>query len=199
MGIMAAIALALAQPAAQSTPQRFELRVVVYDYAGVPKEVLEQAQHNVSGLFGSMGVDAVWLNVQEFTNQIPGDPAARRAYVASVSQVKLVSPAMHRKLGLKNSDLGAANSATRSAWISVQNVRMAAKQARVNWGDALGYVIAHEIGHLLLPAGSHSGTGIMREHLEPQLVLLNRLAFLSEEASLIRAALAAVGTTAGSR
>jgi hypothetical protein len=100
---------------------------------------------------------------------------------------------------LKNSDLGAANSATRSAWISVQNVRMAAKQARVNWGDALGYVIAHEIGHLLLPAGSHSGTGIMREHLEPQLVLLNRLAFLSEEASLIRAALAAVGTTAGSR
>jgi len=33
---------------------------------------------------------------------------------------------------------------------------------RLDAEDVLTYFIAHEIGHLLLPAGSHTATGIMR-------------------------------------
>lgn len=30
----------------------------------------------------------------------------------------------------------------------------------------LGRIVAHEVGHLLLPDGSHSKTGIMRERMD---------------------------------
>jgi hypothetical protein len=191
---------ALAMRAAgQTPPERFPMPVVVYDDAGVSPTALEPARQIVSGLFGHIGVDAVWLTVEEFTRQMPREPAGRRAFVAAVLQIKLVTPAMHQKLRLKTRALGTAIAATRSAWISVENVRASAQQSGVELSDALGCVIAHEIGHLLLPPGSHSGTGLMGEYLEPQNILHNRLSFLPEEAMLIRATLSARRTTVTAR
>jgi len=59
--------------------------------------------------------------------------------------------------------------------------------------DLLGYCIAHEIGHLLLPPGSHSPSGIMRARWRGddfKLIATGRLLFTAEQAKLIRQAAA---------
>ena len=50
----------------------------------------------------------------------------------------------------------------RIAYVFYDRVRTIAQKAHQVDGDPLGIVIAHEIGHLLLPYGSHSDTGLMR-------------------------------------
>jgi hypothetical protein len=52
----------------------------------------------------------------------------------------------------------------------------------------LGRVIAHELGHVLLPPNSHSLNGIMRGNID--LARENPDRFTSEQALMIRASLA---------
>jgi hypothetical protein len=53
----------------------------------------------------------------------------------------------------------------------------------------LGYAIAHELGHLLLPPNSHSVGGIMRASLDMKLAAAQRLRFTGDQGRLIVAAL----------
>lgn len=189
--LLASLWLGFPLPAgAQSQPQRLPMRVVIYNDAGVASPVLEGAQRVVSSVFGGIGVDAVWMDPAGLTREMPNHPAQRRAFVASFIQVKLVSAAMFKGLGLKENAMGAANSGTCCAWISIAKVQQSADLARMDLGDALGYVMAHEIGHLLLPANSHSVNGLMQAHIDPELVSHDRLAFHPREVALIRATLA---------
>lgn len=53
----------------------------------------------------------------------------------------------------------------------------------------LGYVMAHELGHLLLGRGAHSFTGIMRGGWDRHQILsveMSSLRFTNEQARLIR-------------
>jgi uncharacterized protein YqgC (DUF456 family) len=55
-------------------------------------------------------------------------------------------------------------------------------------GLILGHVIAHEIGHLLLPYNSHAQTGLMRGGRDTQQAMraaTGALTFTSKEAALI--------------
>jgi len=63
---------------------------------------------------------------------------------------------------------------------------------RVRRKCVLGHALAHEIGHLLLPVGSHSQAGIMRERLSSEdwrAAEMGRLLFAKKEAKAMRAGL----------
>src|SRR5438046_10681618 len=49
----------------------------------------------------------------------------------------------------------------------------------------LGYAIAHEIGHLLLPPHSHSMSGVMRATIDIDLAARKRLRFTREQGEII--------------
>jgi len=185
----AALWLGLAQPALAQAAG-LPLRIVVYDYANVPPDVLARAQTVVSRTFAEIGIDAQWMDVASFTWAMPAEPAARRTFVASVVQVNVIPPAMHKVLGRKGSVLGGAGSSTRRVWIAFARIEQSAALAKADLGDVLGAVIAHETGHVLMPEGSHAVSGLMQHRIDPALIAQNRLSFLSEEATLIRAALA---------
>ena len=53
-------------------------------------------------------------------------------------------------------------------------------------------MIAHEIGHLLLPPGGHSAGGIMNATLDPHLAVRGVLRFSSTEVTAVRARIAAL-------
>lgn len=186
---LAGIWLGLAMPAG-AQPERPHINVVVYNFANVPPAVLDGAQRVVSRIFAAIDVDVAWSDVEGFGRAMPGDSAGRRAFIGSVIQVRLVSPAMHTKLRLKRTVLGAANPDARLALISPETIEHSARAEGIDVIDALGYVIAHEIGHVLLPDKPHAVTGLMRKEIDVQLVAHNRLSFLADEATLIRAALA---------
>ena len=109
----AALSVGPSTPAA-AKGARLAMRVVVYDYAQVRPDLLAQAKMVVSSIFGAIDVDAVWMEVAEFTREMPSENAARRAFVDSVVQVNVISPDMHKMLGRKSSVLGGAGSRTQS-------------------------------------------------------------------------------------
>ena len=53
-------------------------------------------------------------------------------------------------------------------------------------GCRLGHVIAHEIGHLLLPTRAHSPSGIMKAGLDGERAAQGALFFTREQARQIR-------------
>lgn len=61
-------------------------------------------------------------------------------------------------------------------------------------GLILGHVIAHEIGHLLLPLGAHSAAGIMSPRIDKgdfRKALGGNLLFSQEQSELMRTAISA--------
>ena len=167
-GTMAvALWLGPAQPAG-AQDERLPMRIVVYDRAQVPPDVLAQAKTVVSRVFGEIGVDAAWMDVAGFTREMPSENAARQAFVHSVVQVNVISPDMHKMLGRKNSVLGGAGSGTRRIWIAFARIQQSARLAQADVSDVLGYVIAHEIGHVLMPAGQHALTGLMQHGVDSE-------------------------------
>ena len=165
------------------------MQVLVHREVDVPSETLEGAQRFVSKVFDEMSVTVTWMEEAEFVGSMPIYPAERRAFVSRILQLRLISRARHKAMGLPKQALGMAVASARFAWISFDRVLDSARRARIDPGEALGYVMAHELGHLLLPVHSHSVNGLMREDLDPLLITLNRFHFLDEEAAYIRTTL----------
>jgi hypothetical protein len=88
-----------------------------------------------------------------------------------------------------------ANSAGKYADVFFEHVeQLREEKPGVNLGTILGYVMAHEIGHLLLGSNSHSRSGIMQgEWHGDQLrsIALGELLFTAEQAERMRERVAA--------
>jgi hypothetical protein len=162
------------------------LRIVVYDYTDAEPAIVLQAQRAVSRIFGEIEVDVTWLDVAQFTSELPSDPAERRAFVARVVVVSVVPPAMHKALGGKGTVAGGAASNTRRIWISFSRIQEFARGEKLAASDVLAHVLAHEIAHVLLPGDSHAVTGLMQRDVDPRVIEHNRLSFSSYEAQQIR-------------
>ena len=175
---------------AEAQNQRLPMRVVVYDYTDAEPAILQPAQRAVTQIFGEIDVDVTWLDVAQFTREMPTEPLERRVFVATVIQVSVIPPSMHKALGRKDTVVGGAGLNTRRIWISFSRVQETARRARADASDVLGYVIAHEIAHVLMPDGSHAPSGVMQRSVDQEVIAHNRLSFGSDEAQLIRAALA---------
>jgi hypothetical protein len=113
--------------------------------AGVPPEVLSRSQDTVARIFADAGLGVEWTETgPRFTVQIvarlPG-PARAPSTVMGV----------------------AFRTATGAgAQIFFNQVQDFARSCHVDVSRLLAYVIAHEIGHLLLPRAPHSATGLMK-------------------------------------
>ena len=86
--------------------------------------------------------------------------------------------------------LGSALPSTGHAAIYVDRIKALALRKRVDWGALLGRVISHEVGHLVLPAPSHSKKGLMKDNMDAD-PRGPRATFTPEESWLIRALLEA--------
>jgi hypothetical protein len=56
------------------------------------------------------------------------------------------------------------------AYVFYDRVRDFDRRGRIDTWIVLGYVIAHELGHLLLPVNSHASDGIMQADWDPKLI-----------------------------
>jgi hypothetical protein len=63
--------------------------------------------------------------------------------------------------GVRTGVLGQAAKACGRAYIFSHRIAALAKRSERDLGQLLGRVIAHEVGHLVLPENSHSQAGIM--------------------------------------
>ena len=68
---------------------------------------------------------------------------------------------------LADAVLGQAHKPSARAHIYWHRVQATADRYALAHSDVLGYAVAHELGHLLLPEYSHAPTGIMRAGFDP--------------------------------
>ena len=141
--------------------------------ARVPAEVLAQSQDEVARIFGGAGLLVRWTHTE---------PAF---LVTIVPQVLGYATALSPVMGV------ARRTSNRSTvQIFFRQVRDFARTYHVDLSTMLAHVIAHEVGHLLLPANAHSATGLMQPEWDKALVRdarLGSLTFTEAQAATIRA------------
>ena len=141
--------------------------------ARVPSHVLEQSREEVVRIFDAAGLAVRWTET------------APRITVKIVPQVLGYGRARAPVMGVA---LHTANGPI--AQIFFRQVQDFARTYRVDLRTMLAYVIAHEIGHLLLPGNAHSPNGVMRANWDSPLAreaVKGSLTFTEAQAARIRA------------
>jgi hypothetical protein len=160
--------------------------VAVCDLEAVPNVLMRVAEQVAGEVYRDIGIELDWADNECH----PGE---------GVFAVSIASRGIADTV-VSDHTLGFAESGTRDATVLYDCVKRFARRYHVNRGVLLGYVMAHELGHLLLPPKSHSEAGVMRAVIDLQLASERRLRFTPEQGALILGKLAAMpGYTAAAR
>jgi hypothetical protein len=172
--------------------------IQIHDYWHVSSQSLTRAREIVTAMYGRIGVRTEWMGVVQQREWHPGSPARASTSHVPLAQVTLIilTPTMAARGHVEEGALGFAAVPTegmgRIAYAIYDRVRDTAARAAMNEDDLLGFVMAHEIAHLMLPRGSHAEGGLMRGHWNVrdfrQTDVLT-LEFSPEQASEIRSTL----------
>ena len=174
--------------------------IQIHDYWHASSQTLSRARQIVTAMYERIGVRAEWMGVVQQSEWHPGSPRRDAISIARIpiAQVTLIilTPKMAARAHVEEGALGFAAVPTegmgRIAYAIYDRVRDTAARAAMNEDDLLGFVMAHEIAHLMLPRGSHADVGLMRGHWNVgdfrQTDVL-KLAFSPEQASEIRSTL----------
>jgi hypothetical protein len=139
------------------------LLVVGVDDTGCgPTAIVDAAKLEASRTYCSIGVSVVWAaESKNIGDSLEGDLALT---VVLLSQVRTDTFLFRRRLS--RTALGVAPDGTRRVYIFCGRIVRRAKRTGEKMGTILGRVIAHELGHQLLPGNGHSTIGIMRASLD---------------------------------
>jgi hypothetical protein len=144
------------------------LRVLVVDQAHIRPEVLRAAEDDAAAIFASAGVQLTWLDQPS---------AAGQSFDVTVKMANGMKPWMlpHNvgdlSLGFAAVEPTGDGIRGRLVWVFCDQVEVHAQHHHMQISRLSGLVMAHEIGHLLLPAG-HSEAGLMRATWELRAGLL---------------------------
>jgi hypothetical protein len=123
----------------------------------------------VSAYYRAIQVNTVWRAVMQPSRQ-PVLSGPLHPHDARDLTVIILSQAMSLGKALPDDAIGSAatalNAPGRIAYVLYDRVVAAALRARWDLVEFMSVVIAHEIGHLLLPHGSHTPDGLMRGNWE---------------------------------
>jgi hypothetical protein len=155
----------------------------VTDNAGLPPADWTIAKDETARIYAAAGVRIVWAERRGEQEQVEN---------ALNLTVLILSPEMAEgkasSSGASNRVLGQAVQPAGRAYIFAHRIARIAANYKRAAGIVLGTVIAHEVGHLVLPVHSHSKTGIMCADLD--LSVPSTAGFTTEQVETIHAMLA---------
>ncbi len=141
--------------------------VKVYNYADVSPKTLLAAKRHAAKVYRKIGISTTWVDCPfrpEQAGKYPECAALNNG--PSVLNLQILSKEMIEKLGFNTKTFGFALP-TRGREFAVRanvfahRVEALAYLGRPSKAEILGYVMAHELGHLFLGPGSHSSSGLM--------------------------------------
>jgi hypothetical protein len=160
LAVSAALLTARAATAADA-PERATIVLHVDNFANLLPDHLNDAEKVARRIYAMAGIQTLWRHGREEAPTVEG---------AIQLKVLLLSREMgERKIAADRvgaTVLGQAAKGCGRAYIFTHRVAALAARNRLYLADVLGRVIAHELGHLMLPENSHSATGIMMAGLD---------------------------------
>ena len=190
--IAATFALSVSPVLADDRKGMASLSIVVFDYAGTPAPVMREALATAGLIFRHAGVNVTWTTrCAADLLRAASDPDAEGTDTFGAAFVQVLNAEMVAKHKAPVGVLGRALPGSQVAWVLTPRVKSTSQDQKQPFGTLLGHVIAHEIGHLLLPTGSHTRTGLMAAAMDLREMSRRGLRFDSEHSDLIRARLLA--------
>ena len=183
---LAASATLLTARAASATeiPGKATIVLHVDNFASLPSETLNQAEKVVAAIFAEAGVNLVWVEAHERRARRDGERHLKLLLLSrDMAEKKIAADRVGADV------LGQAAKVVGRAYIFMHRVQELAERNALAVGRVLARVIAHEMGHLLLPVYGHSATGIMCENLDLRMKVDAR--FTPEQSASIQATAAA--------
>ncbi len=157
--------------AADAPAARLHVAVAICDAQQAPPEIVASAQRIAGDVYGAIGVALEWTDA----GCAAGDHSLTVNVITSNAST----------VDVTDLTLGFAEPGTSVATVLYDRVARFARRYRVKRDVLLGYVIAHEIGHLLLPPNSHSWQGVMRPVINMEEAAAKRLRFTREQGEQI--------------
>jgi len=172
--------------------------IQIHDYSHVSSGSLTRARAIVTAMYERIGVRTEWMGVIQ--QRVGQQGPARRDEISRIpiAQVTLIilTAKMAARGHVSEGALGFAavpeEGMGRIAYAIYDRVRDTAARAAMNEDDLLGFVMAHEIAHLMLPRGAHAEGGLMRGHWDVrdfQHIDVLKLGFSPQQADEIRSTL----------
>jgi hypothetical protein len=183
------------EPKAGSGKGGLRITVRVEDYAEVPRRTLAGAEQEATRILEETGIETRWLDCGGATQGFAADPECAKPFAPTDVLLRVLPRSMAQRVHLTDSTFGFALQSTDhrlafAAAVFYHRVEELAEKLGFSRAQILGYIMAHEIGHLLLRTMVHSPSGIMRASLSRE-DLLRPLGFTGPQGELIRADVAA--------
>ncbi len=157
------------------------IRILVCDQAGLSNETLDEAQRIVSFVFHEAAIELSWLY-------------GKQSSVTEADYILRIHCCFDKlKTRLHRRTVAFAPAGGRHITVFWDRIKAEAAAGSHPESLLLGYVVAHELGHLLLPPGYHSPYGIMQNRLSyddwSRVRKAGDLFFSKKEADQMKAAL----------
>lgn len=174
----------------------------VYNYAQLAPSALERSETVAATVLAQAGVETHWVECPLSPAEVDPYPACRSDLTASDFVIFILPVAMTNKVADHAETLGHSRPCPENAIGCTANLFYARviglASSKFSEYQVLGHALAHEIGHLLLGANSHSLLGIMRGAWAPsdfEVMAVSFLTFTASQAERMQRTLRARAST----
>jgi hypothetical protein len=189
--LMTLVSTGSAKTAGYGAPSGAQITVRISNLAQVGSDTLDRAKRVTEEVFRPMGISIIWLQCsaggtrEDLACSTPVGPNDMSLRIFRRSE------ATHKKTRHSTSGITlplAPEGGRGIIYLYFDRVLEVQNSQRIPLELVLGIIIAHEMGHLLLPDKPHALAGIMRGSLEPkdwQLAAQSRLGFTDRQKEII--------------
>lgn len=189
LGLEIVLLLAVAASAQSMLGNSRELRVSLFDDAGVGARTLRKAEREASRVFRRANIEVMWLHcTQNSLEQVSLGGCSEASFPAHL-HLRVVSRPRAAEISTVGMSFLSADGEGCYADVFYEPILELQMESHIGAAIILGHAMAHKLGHLLLGTNSHSRDGLMRAHWNPgDLGQAGRgnLLFSAGEATLMR-------------
>ncbi len=178
-----------------------KIKLRIYNY-GISRALLLRSEGEASAILNHAGLAVGWVDCPLTTEESASYPACLTAMGNSDFTIRILTVRDAQRIAMHRDAMGEALECEGdhrgcSAYIFYRDVQELARAWDASESELLGHTLAHEIGHLLLGANSHSSEGIMRANWrQPELNTIARahLFFTDEQSERMCAEVSALNS-----
>ncbi len=145
---------------------RPSIKLRIYNY-GISNTLLLRSEKEATAIFNHAGLAVGWVDCPLSAEESPSYPGCMNTMRSTDFTIRILTMRDARRIAMHRDALGEAlecqgDYSGCSAYIFYRDIQELAREWDASESEILGHALAHEIGHLLLGANSHSSEGIMR-------------------------------------